>query len=148
MILGLVGAVLSLFMSTTMAMAATPAGSGEALAPTCSASYLRPGNPIVQGPDDRYRPYDYRLWGQVRISNPSAAAGCIVRVCLAEELGEGNWQAFWCANSAVAANEPVYLSLRVFLDCQNYAGTGYFRSYARFQNSTVSVMGPERYVCT
>jgi len=93
-------------------------------------------------------PYDYRVAGMAQVSNPSAAAGCILVVCEAEELGAGNWVPAWCSRNAVSPSDSIYESYWPYVDCQGYDGTGYFRSYVTFEGSGVAALGPPRFVCT
>jgi hypothetical protein len=92
--------------------------------------------------------YEYRVEGTAYVSNPAARAGCNLIVCEAEELGAGNWVPAWCNVHDVAAHVQWYYSQVPYIDCENYNGTGWFRSYARYEGGGVISMGPPRYVCT
>jgi len=141
--------LLLLGLSNGPAAAAPAAGhEGTSIAGTCSAAYLQPLAIGLISLGSSTPPYEYRVAGRVKVTNPSAAAGCILIVCEAEELGAGNWISSWCTRNYVSAGVSVYESYWPYLDCQNYDGTGYFRSYGRFDGSGVSVLGPPRFVCT
>ena len=150
--------ILFVGLSSTPAHAATTAArpaptvdgtqTGGILAGACSATYLRPLEPDVDSLGDTKPPYEYRVRGRVKVTNTAAAAGCVLLVCEAEELSPGSWSPWWCTRSAVSTSMSVYKSYFAYVDCQNYHGSGYFRSYGRFDVSNVSVLGPERFVCT
>jgi hypothetical protein len=89
-----------------------------------------------------------QVWGRAYVPNPGEQAGCVIKVCLAEELGNGNWVETGCADRGIEAGAHNYYSTRVLVDCDRYEGTGYFRSRVRLvPSSGVIEYGPERRVC-
>jgi hypothetical protein len=93
-------------------------------------------------------PYEYRVEGRVRISRPNGALeGCRIKVCEAEELGRGNWYPAWCNDFVVGNGQHRYWSLAPYVDCDEYDGTGWFRSYARFEGSNARALGVETRLC-
>lgn len=92
-------------------------------------------------------PYDYRVRGWGYISNPSTKLGCTVIVCVGEELGAGNWKGTWCINWVISAGLRNIHSQAPYVDCQTYAGTGWFRSYVRMAGGGVTLLGPPKKVC-
>ncbi|MGI8593843.1 MAG: hypothetical protein ACR2ML_05680, partial [Solirubrobacteraceae bacterium] len=74
--------------------------------------------------------YDFRVQGGIRVKNLGRTRGCAIKVCEAEELGEGNWVGSSCTNNVIGGSERYYFSGAPYVDCQTYKGTGYFRSYA------------------
>lgn len=108
---------------------------------------LQPAAVNVYPTDDA--PFEFQVQAVVYVTDPARAAGCTLRVCVEEELGEGNWRAENCGLNGIDAREHYYYySLIPYVDCDNYGGTGDFRSYARFDGSTVSRAGPPRFVCS
>jgi hypothetical protein len=90
---------------------------------------------------------DYRVQGRVFIRDAGQLDGCKLKVCEAEELGRGNWVPAHCTISIVARGHHRYRSGAPYVDCSNYSGTGWFRSYARFTDSGVSALGDETRLC-
>jgi hypothetical protein len=91
--------------------------------------------------------YEYRVMGRVYVPRPGRLSGCRIKVCEAEELGRGNWYPAWCADSIIARGERRYFSFAPYVDCDEYKGTGFFRSYARFEGSGVRAMSAEKRLC-
>lgn len=91
--------------------------------------------------------FEYRVMGRVYIKRPGRLSGCRIKVCEAEELGRGNWYPAWCADSIIARGTRRYVSFAPYVDCDRYKGTGFFRSYARFDGSSVRSMGIETRLC-
>lgn len=112
----------------------------------CSATLLEPQAVNVYPSDQE--PYEFLVQGAVRINDPSRADGCELRVCVEEEHGPGRWHAEGCGLSTVDADVTDYYSLTPYVDCENYADTGDFRSYVRFESSSVARVGVARSVCT
>jgi hypothetical protein len=141
---GIVGAIVLTASLAAQRERASAATQGKAATCSLSGTYARDVKVYkVNAP-----PYEYRVQGVGYVSNPGARKGCILIVCEAEELGKGNWVPSWCTHNAVASGVRYYYSMAPYIDCQNYGGTGYFRSYVRYEGSGVRLLGPPRFVCT
>lgn len=129
--------------------AAAPRSDGPAATSAtrkCNARYVKPkAIKVVPTPDEPE--LDYKLQGVVYVSNRRRTARCEIKVCVGQELREGEWSGEQCIRSIIARGEPYYYSLAPSIDCDKYLGTGYFRSYARFEGSGVASMGAQRKVC-
>jgi hypothetical protein len=92
-------------------------------------------------------PYEYRAEGHAYVANPGAKSGCVMQVCLAEELGKGNWVHGSCTWNQIGGGVKNYYSYAPWFDCQTYGGTGYVRTSARMEGSSVRILGPPRFIC-
>lgn len=124
-------------------------GGGSGGAPRqggdCSATVLEP-QAVTVFPANQ-QPYEFLVQATVSIDDPGRAAGCALRVCVEEEHGPGNWHAEGCGISTVDPAVADYYSLTPYVDCDSTADTGNFRSYVRFEDSTVARVGVARAVC-
>jgi hypothetical protein len=92
--------------------------------------------------------FEYRVEGRVYVPRPNGAVeGCRLKVCEAEELGRGNWHPAWCNDWILGNSQRRYWSLAPYVDCDEYDGTGWFRSYARFDGSNARALGVETRLC-
>jgi hypothetical protein len=89
----------------------------------------------------------YRVAGVVYVPHNGQLSGCSLKVCEAEELGAGNWVPSWCTTNIISASQHYYTSSAPYVGCSHYEGTGYFRSYARFTNSSGAALGVETRLC-
>ena len=133
-------------------LAATPASAGggpgtaTAAASRCTLTKLQVRPVRVYRVDDPS--FEYRVEGRVYVPRPNGALeGCTIKVCEAEELGRGNWVPSWCNDHVIGGGERRYTSLAPYVDCDRYAGTGWFRSYARFDGSNARALGIETRLC-
>jgi hypothetical protein len=134
--------VATLVVATVMALAFPAA----AVASDCSYNGVSATDLEVWSVNEP--PYDWRVRGWGYVSDPNSKAGCTLRVCEAEELGSGNWQSFWCIYWVLPfQGQHRFHSDAPYVDCQNYGGTGWFRSSVSFDGSGITLLGPPRQVC-
>jgi hypothetical protein len=149
-VLGLL-AIAALLLSLSVVVSAFASGPGKSRRATATASARCSLTQIQVRPVRVFKRVgggaNYRVQGFVYIPHPGNVSGCTLKVCEAEELGAGNWVPSWCTGNIISRSEHTYLSSAPYVTCRSYGGTGYFRSYARFEGSGASALGVETRLC-
>jgi hypothetical protein len=95
--------------------------------------------------DDPY--YDYRAKGRAYVPKVRPVRGCTLIICLGEELGAGHWVGSWCEHRRIRRDGWFSSFPPPYIPCEDYDGTGWFRSYLRFEGSSVKELGLETRLC-